>query len=119
MSIILFLVSQGLGFLALYLTWKGLFGLGFAFMVVVTMLALSFHVLARDPRPDGTSVRMACFATMLWYGTFLSGKLLLEFRGVMITVAALIAMLLLGTIAAFATWSVIERPLDYDVDEAE
>lgn len=119
MTIILFIVAEAIGFLALYLTWKGVFGLGFAFLVVIVMLALSFHVLARDPKPDGTSVRMACFATMLWYATLLAGKLTLEFRSVMITLTAACAMLLVGTIAAFATWSVIQRPLDYDVEEAE
>lgn len=119
MSFIVFLVAQALGFLMLFLTWKGVFGLGFAFLVVVAMLGLSFHVLARDPKPDGTSVRMACFATMLWYASFFAGKLFLEFRSLTITTASGIGFLLIATVAAFATWSVIQRPLDYDVEEAQ
>lgn len=119
MSFIVFLVALGFGFLLLFLTWKGLFGLGFAFLVVLAMLGLSFHVMARDPRPDGTSVRMACFATALWYASFFAGKLFLEFRSVTVTLVSGLAFLLIATVAGFATWSVIERPLDYDVDEAE
>ncbi len=119
MTIVLFIVAQALGFFGLYLTWRGVFDLGFAFMLVVTMLGLSFHVMARDPRPDATSVRIACFATMLWYATFLSAKLLFEYRSLAISVMAGLFMVFVGSIAAFATWSVVTRPLQYDVEEAE
>lgn len=119
MSLILFLVAEAIGFLGLYLTWRGVFDLVFAAMLVVVMLTLSFHVLARQPRPDGTSVRMACFAAMLWYATLLSAKLAMEFRSATVTAVASLAFLLVGAVAAFASWSVLERPLDYDVEEAD
>ena len=115
----MFAITEGLGLLALFGTWKGIFGLPTAGLFVVVMLALSFHVMARDPRPDATSIRMACFAAVLWYGAILSGKLVLEFRDWKTTLAAGAFCAITAIIAAFATLSVLERPTHYDLEEAE
>lgn len=117
MSYLMFIVLEAINGLLLYGTYRGVFGLIPGFLFVSVMLALSFHVMARQPRPDATSVRMACFSAALWDAFILSGKLFLEFRSWEITIAAGLFALLAGTIAAFAAWSVLERPLDYDVDE--
>lgn len=119
MTYIMLAIVEGLGLLILYATWRGIFGLGVASLFVLVMLATSFHILARDPRPDATSSRMACFAAGLWYGAILSGKLFLEFRTWPITLGAGLFCLLCAVIAGFATVSVLERPLDYDVEESE
>lgn len=118
MSYFIFFIGELLGVLLLGAFAKGLIGIVPAFLVVVTMLALSFHVLARGDRPDGTSIRMASFAAVLWYASILGGKLVFEFRGAMVTTIALLFTLFCVVLAGFATWSVLERPLDYDVDEA-
>lgn len=119
MSYLMFVVVEILGLLVMAGAYKGIFSLTVAFLCVIVMLALSFHVFARDPRPDSTSIRMASFAGVLWYATVFSGKLLLEFRSWSVTLCAGIFMILALTVAGFATWSVLERPLDYDVEEAE
>jgi hypothetical protein len=119
MSYLMFMVVEILGLLVMAGTYKGIFSLAVAFLCMIVMLALSFHVFARDPRPDSTSIRMASFAGVLWYASVFSGKLFLEFRSWTVTLCAGLFMLLTITVAGFATWSVLERPLDYDVDEAE
>jgi hypothetical protein len=119
LTIITFIFAEAVGLFGLYLTWKGVFGLGFAFLLVLVMLALSFHVMARNPRADATSTMMGCFSAMLWYMAFLAGKIFLEFRGWTITLAAFAFMAIVGAVAIASTWSVIERPTDYDVEEAE
>lgn len=117
MSYFIFLIAEVLGMLLLGAFAKGLIGILPAGLVVVVMLALSFHVLARGDRPDGTSIRMACFAAVLWYASILGGKLVFEFRDGMTTTGAVFFTLFTLVLAGFATWSVLERPLDYDVDE--
>jgi hypothetical protein len=119
MSWFTFVIAEILGALLVGGFAFGLIGIVPAFLVMIGMLALSFHVMARDPRPDGTSIRMACFATALWYATILGGTLFLEMRAWPITIAALLFTLFTGVLTAFAVWSIIERPLDYDVDEVE
>lgn len=119
MSHLIFAVAELVGLLFMLATWKGVFGIVPTFFAMIVMIALSFHVLARDPKPDGTSIRMASFAAMLWYGAILSTKLALEGRGWTITLCASAMALLTACTAAFASYSVVERPLDYDVEEAE
>ena len=119
MTLIVFAVAEIVGLLSLLGAWKGVFGLPVAFLAMLVMLALSFHVLARDPRPDGTSVRMASFAAMCAYGSILCGKLALEWRGVLITTLAVLLGMLLASVAAATVLAVTERPLRYDVEEAE
>lgn len=118
MSYFIFTFAEILGILLLAAFAKGMIGIVPAGLVVVVMLALSFHVLARGDRPDGTSIRMASFAAALWYASILGGKLVLEFRGGLTTVIAVLFTIFVVVLAGFATWSVLERPLDYDVDEA-
>lgn len=119
MSYFIFFFTELLGALLLGAFAKGLIGVVPAGLVVVVMLALSFHVLARGDRPDGTSIRMASFAAVLWYASILSGKLMMEHRDGFTTGMAGLFCLFCIVLAAFATWSVLERPLDYDVDEVE
>ncbi len=118
MSYFIFAIAEILGVLLLGAFAYGMIGVVPAGLVVIVMLALSFHVLARGDRPDGTSIRMASFAAALWYATILGGKLVFEFRGGLTTVIAVLFTLFTLVLAGFATWSVLERPLDYDVDEA-
>ena len=115
----MFAIAELLGFGILYLTWKSIFSLFAAALIVLTMLALSFHVMARDPKPDSTSIRMACFAAILFYGSILSGSLFFEFRSFWITTGSGLFCLITGVIGAFAAVSVLERPLDYDVEEID
>jgi hypothetical protein len=119
MSYFIFAVAEIVGIILLAAFAKGLIGILPAGLVVIVMLSLSFHVLARRDKPDGTSIRMASFAAALWYATILGGKLVFENRGGMTTVVAVLFTLFTLVLAAFATWSVHERPLDYDVEEAE
>lgn len=119
MSYLIFFMAEVFGLLFMLATWKGVFGLMPSFLAVVIMMALSFHVLARNPKPDGTSIRMASFSAMLWYCSVLCGKLMLENRGWAISLGAFVMMAITATIAAFASYSVLQRPLDYDVDEAQ
>ncbi len=119
MSIFIFIVAEIVGFIFMLAAWKGVFGLIPAFFAMVVMIVLSFHVLARDPKPDGTSVRIASVSAVLWYAVILCVKLALENRSWAITVAAVGLALLTSAIAIFATYSVIERPLQYDVEEAD
>lgn len=119
MSYFIFFVAEILGVILLGAFAKGLIGILPAGLVVIVMLTLSFHVLARRDKPDGTSIRMASFAAVLWYAAILGGKLVFEFRGGLTTVVAVLFTLFVIVLAAFATWAVHERPLDYDVEEAE
>src|SRR3546814_11264789 len=79
MSYVMFLVTQILGGVILYFTYRGVFDLLTAFITVILMVGLQFHVMVR--KPDGTSIRMACFTSALWMAALLSGRLFLEFRG--------------------------------------
>jgi uncharacterized protein involved in response to NO len=119
MSYLIFIMAEIIGLLFMLATWKGIFGLVPSFLAVLVMIALSFHVLAREPKPDGTSIRMASFSAMLWYASILCGKLMLENRGWATNLGAGAMLLITAAIAVFSTWSVLERPLDYDVDEAK
>lgn len=114
MSYVMFLVTEIIGVLILFFTYKGVFDLVMAFLTVILMLGLSFHVLVR--RPDGTSIRMACFTTALWYFAVGSGKLFLEFRGWQITSGAFIFCLLALLAAGFSTYALIQRPTDLDLE---
>ena len=119
MSWFIFIIAEIIGALLLGGFAYGIIGTIPAFLVIIGMLALSFHVMARDPRPDGTSIRMASFATALWYATILGGTLFLEMRAWPITLGAGLFTVFTGVLTAFAAWSIVERPLDYDVEEAE
>lgn len=119
MSWFIFIIAEILGALFIGGFAFGLIGIVPAFLVMLGMLALSFHVMARNPKPDGTSIRMACFATALWYGTILGGTLVLEMRAWPITISALFFTIFTAVLTIFAVWSIIKRPLDYDVDEVE
>ena len=119
MSWFIFFIAEIIGALLLGAFAYGLIGIVPGFLVLVGMLALSFHAMARNPRPDGTSIRMACFATALWYATILGGTLFLEMRAWPITLGAFLFTTFTGVLTAFAVWSIIERPLDYDVEEVD
>lgn len=47
MSYVMFLVTEIIGVLILFFTYKGVFDLVMAFLTVILMLGLSFHVLVR------------------------------------------------------------------------
>src|SRR3546814_16546697 len=55
MSYVMFLVTQILGGVILYFTYRGVFDLLTAFITVLLMVGLQFHVMVR--KPDGTSIR--------------------------------------------------------------
>lgn len=123
MSYLMFAMVELLGLILMFAAWKNIFqvsslaGIIMAFFFMITMLGLSFHVMARKPRPDSTSIRMACFASVLWYGVILSAKLALEGRAWPITIAALLFTCAVAITASFATWAVLARPLEFDVGE--
>src|SRR3546814_1377861 len=52
MSYVMFLVTQILGGVILYFTYRGVFDLLTAFITVILMFGLQFHVMVR--KPDGT-----------------------------------------------------------------
>jgi hypothetical protein len=116
MSFVIFLAAELLGVLLLAGFAKGVVGVVPAALAVLNMLVLSFHVLARRDKPDGTSIRMASFASVLGYAAILGGKLTLEMRSGLITTGAGLFTLFCIVLAGFAAWSVIERPLDIDVE---
>lgn len=115
MSYVMFLVTQMLGAVILYLTYRGVFDLLTAFITVVLMLGLSFHVMVR--KPDGTSIRMSCFTTALWMAALFSARLFLEFRGWAISLTALAVFLVTAIAAGASTYALLRRPLDMDVEE--
>ena len=115
MSYVMFIVTQMLGAVVLYLTYRGVFDLGTAFFTVVLMLGLSFHVMVR--KPDGTSIRMACFTTALWMAALFSARLFFEFRGWAVSITALAIFLVTAGAASASTFALLRRPLDMDVEE--
>lgn len=116
MSYVIFLMAELFGALMLFGFAKGIIGIAPAFVAMVIMLALSFHVLARRDKPDGTSIRMASFAAVLGYAAIFGAKLTAEYRGILITISAALFTLFCICLAGFAAWSVVERPLDIDVE---
>ncbi|AXK44071.1 hypothetical protein [Erythrobacter aureus] len=108
MSYVMFVVAQLIGAAILYFTYRGVFDLFTAFVDVVLMLALSYHVMVR--KPDATGIRMACFTAALWMATLLSGRLFFEFRGIGTSLASLFVFLVVGGAAAVGTWSVVRYP---------
>lgn len=115
MSFVMFIVTEILGALFLFFAYRGIFDLITAFLVVVLMLGLSFHVMVR--KPDNTSIRMACFTTALWMASVVAGRLFFEFRGWAITLAALIVFILAFAAAALSTYALIQRPTELDLKD--
>lgn len=115
MSYVMFLVTQILGGVILYFTYRGVFDLLTAFITVILMVGLQLHVTVR--KPDGTSIRMACFTSALWMAALLSGRLFLEFRGWSVSLAAFVVFLITAGAAGASTYALLRRPLDMDVEE--
>src|SRR3546814_9952550 len=92
-----------------------LFDLLTAFITVILMVGLQFHVMVR--KPDGTSIRMACFTSALWMAALLSGRLFLEFRGWSVSLAAFVVFLITAGAAGASTYALLRRPLDMYVEE--
>src|SRR3546814_4331535 len=105
MSYVMFLVTQILGGVILYFTYRGVFDLLTAFITVILMVGLQFHVMVR--KPDGTSIRMACFTSALWMAALLSGRLLLEFRGWSVSLAAFVVFLITAGAAGETTYALL------------
>lgn len=115
MSYVMFLMAEMLGAAILYFTYRGVFDLLTAFLTVVVMLALSYHVMVR--KPDGTSIRMACFTFALWIAAFFFANLFFDLRNFWITLGAGVLLLLTAGAAAFSTYGLIRRPTDLDLVE--
>lgn len=115
MSYVMFLVAEILGAIILYLTHRGVFDLVTAFFTVVIMLGLSYHVMVR--KPDGTSIRMACFTAALWLASLFFANLFLEFRSTLITLGAALLFIATTIAAGFSTYALIQRPTDVDLAE--
>lgn len=115
MAYVMFLVAEAIGAAILYFTYRGIFDLYTAFFTVLIMLGLSFHVMVR--KPDGTSIRMACFTASLWLAALFSARLFLEFRGWATSIAALLLFVVLAGAAGFSTYALLRRPLDLDVED--
>jgi hypothetical protein len=111
----MFLVTQLLGGVILYFTYRGVFDLLTAFITVILMIGLQFHVLVR--KPDGTSIRMACFTTALWMAALFAARLFLEFRGWSVSIAAMFVFIVTAGAAAVSSYALLRRPLDMDVEE--
>lgn len=117
MAYMMFLVMEIAGGVILFGTWKGVFSISIAFLAMLVMLTLSFHVLARNPRPDSTSIRMACFAAAFGYGAILAINLVFEFRNWTTTICAGLFGIATLITAIAATWSVLERPAEVDFED--
>lgn len=95
----------------LYGTPRGIFALPIGFLSVILMLGLSFHVMARQPRPDGGSVRFACFGAAFWLAAILSLSLVFEFRSWAITAGATLFCLVTTITAIAASWIAWDNPV--------
>jgi hypothetical protein len=111
----MFIITELFGFAILYFTYRGVFTLLTAFLVVILMLGLSFHVLVR--KPDGTSIRMACFTVAVWMAALFAANLFLEFRNWFATLAGGLLFLVCAATAGFSTYTLLRRPPEMDVDD--
>lgn len=114
MSYVMFIAAEAICAAILYFTYRGVFDIYTAFVTVILMLALSFHVMVR--KPDSTSIRMACFTTSLWLAALFSARLFLEFRGIGTSAVALIIFLISAGAAGASTYALLQRPLELDVE---
>src|SRR3546814_20725769 len=80
------------------------------------MVGLQFHVMVR--KPDGTSIRMACFTSALWMAALLSGRLFLAFRGWSVSLAAFVVFLITAGADGASTYALLRRPLDMVIGRA-
>lgn len=115
MTYLMFIMTELLGGVFLYFAYVGIFDMATSFAIVILMLALSFHVMVR--KPDATGIRLACFTTVLWMSSVISGRLAFEFRGWAITLGAFLVFIITISAAALATYAIILRPSSLDLGE--
>ena len=111
----MFVFTEILGFTILYFTYRGVFGLLTAFFVVILMLGLSYHVMVR--KPDGVSIRMACFTVAVWIAALFAANLFFEFRNWLSTLAGGILFIVCTVVASFSTYSLLRRPPEMDIGD--